>query len=189
MPIIRKGSHAIHFAHVPRVAGRALIQAFSKAGWVPDYHIPATGEMHPHPTFEEQREEILSIPSFATVRDPVDRFISACKFEGLCESEEAVVSMLRNQVHRPSVPQRHFLPQSDFIAPHTRVFKYESEIPQLVEFLKFSGLMRSGDELARLNPGAAVYEVNKDKVSQDLLKVRRWYIQDYRAFGYIGSKS
>lgn len=185
MPIIRKGSHAIHFAHVPRTGGRALLQAFSMSGWSVDYGAP---DPHPHPYFDEE-EESSRIPSFAVVRDPVDRFISACKFEGLCSSESEVASLLSVQSERPTVPQRHFQLQSRFIGNNTMIFKYEEDQDKLLDYMRFSGLLKFNQTLNQVNAGASVFEVDKDRLGKDIMKIRRWYIDDYRRFGYIGSKT
>lgn len=185
MPIIRKGSHAIHFAHVPRTGGRSLLQSFCMAGW----HVDSGGkEPHPHPYFDSV-EENFHIPSFAVVRDPVDRFISACKFEGLCSSQEDVLSLLKAQSERPSVPQRHFQPQTRFIGPETMIFKYEKDQDKLLDYMRFAGLVKQGHTVGRINSGSAVFEVDKSALGKDLMKVRRWYMDDYRKFDYIGSKT
>ena len=185
MPIIRKGSHAIHFAHVPRTGGRALLQAFSMSGWSIDY---GARDTHPHPYFDEEGEDSL-IPSFAVVRDPVDRFISACKFEGLCSSEEDVRSILSAQSERPTVPHRHFETQSRFVGPHTMIFKYEDDLDKLLDYMRFAGLVRRDHIIGRVNSGSAVFEVDKAALGKDLMKIRRWYVEDYRRFAYIGSKA
>lgn len=188
MPIIRKGSHAIHFAHVPRTGGRSLLQSFSRAGWRPDFRSQG-GTSHPHLHFDEFGAEVLDIPSFAVVRDPIDRFISACKFEGLCGSQSAIESMLSAQEDRPSVEQRHFELQSNFIGPNTKIFKYEDDYDKLLDYLRFAGLVRHSDIPSRVNPGAAVFEVDKESLGKQLMKIRRWYIGDYRRFEYIGTKT
>lgn len=185
MPIIRKGSHAIHFAHVPRTGGRAMVQAFCMAGWTVDC---GHKNPHPHPYFDEQ-EEHKSIPSFAVVRDPVDRFISACKFEGLCSSEDEVASLLSVQSERPTVSQRHFQLQSRFIGPNTMIFKYEEDQDKLLDYMRFSGLLKFNQTLNHINIGASVFEVDKERLGNDIMKIRRWYIDDYRRFDYIGSKT
>ena len=185
MPIIRKGTHAIHFAHVPRTGGRSLLQAFCVAGW----HVDSGGrELHPHPYFDAT-EEHLRIPSFAVVRDPIDRFISACKFEGLCSSEDEVASLLSVQSERPTVTHRHFQPQSRFVGPHTMIFKYEEDQDKLLDYMRFAGLVKHDQTLGRINSGAAVFEVDKERLGNDIMKIRRWYIDDYRRFDYIGSKA
>lgn len=185
MPIIRKGSHAIHFAHVPRTGGRSLLQAFCMAGWSVD---SGSKESHPHPYFDAT-EEHLHIPSFAVVRDPVDRFISACKFEGLCSSQQDILSLLRAQSDRPTVSHRHFQPQSRFVGPHTMIFKYEEDLDKLLDYMRFAGLVRHDHTVGRINSGSAVFEVDKSALGKDLMKVRRWYVEDYRRFAYIGSKA
>jgi len=189
MPIMRKGSHAIHFAHIPRTGGRALIQAFCRSGWTPDYKSQTTNRSHPHLYFEEVKGEALNISSFAVVRDPIDRFISACKFEGLCESQAAIVSMLSVQEDRPTVEQRHFQSQYKFIGPNTMIFKYEEDQEKLLDYMRFAGLVGHEDSISKVNHGAAIYEVNKKELGSDSIKIRRWYIDDYRRFGYIGSKT
>lgn len=155
------------------------------AGW----HVDSGGkDPHPHPYFDSA-EEHLRIPSFAVVRDPVDRFISACKFEGLCGSQQDILSLLRAQNDRPTVKHRHFQPQSRFVGPHTMVFKYEEDQDKLLEYMKFAGLVKHDQSVGRINSGAAVFEVDKTALGKDIMKIRRWYIDDYRRFAYISSKA
>ena len=123
------------------------------------------------------------------MRDPIDRFISACKFEGLCSSEDEVASLLSVQSERPTVTHRHFQPQSRFVGPHTMIFKYEEDQDKLLDYMRFAGLVKHDQTLGRINSGAAVFEVDKERLGNDIMKIRRWYIDDYRRFDYIGSKA
>ena len=184
MPIFRKGGHAIHFAHVPRTGGRALVKAVTKAGWFIDY----TGRnrnTHPHLMIHEYDESIKEMPSFAVVRDPVSRFISACKFEGLCKSQDEVVEFLNESKSIPEIEERHFNRQVDFIAPHTKIFKYEEDMENLYEFMEFAGLLKSKDDVTQFNPGSYEFEFNVEEFSSSVMKLRVWYLSDYKRFGYI----
>ena len=69
------------------------------------------------------------------------------------------------------------------------IFKYEKDQDKLLDYMRFAGLVNHGDTVGRINSGAAVFEVDKSALGKDLMKVRRWYMDDYRRFDYIGSKA
>lgn len=59
MPILRKGDRAVHFAHVPRTGGRALLQAIVRSGWSPC--LTPTGsnrDVKPHLFHDEIHEQV-----------------------------------------------------------------------------------------------------------------------------------
>ena len=49
--------------------------------------------------------------------------------------------------------------------------------------------MKFNQTLNHINMGASVFEVDKERLGNDIMKIRRWYIDDYRRFDYIGSKA
>tara|TARA_R110001592_G_scaffold72890_3_gene222706 strand:+ start:1093 stop:1305 length:213 start_codon:yes stop_codon:yes gene_type:complete len=69
------------------------------------------------------------------------------------------------------------------------IFKYEEDLDKLLDYMRFAGLVRHDHTVGRINSGSAVFEVDKSALGKDLMKVRRWYVEDYRRFAYIGSKA
>lgn len=190
MPILRKGDRAVHFAHVPRTGGRAILQAASRSGWCVERSIDGNAsEVRSHLFYDEIKIGVSDIPSFALVRDPIDRFISATKYDGRCNSQDELITFIDVHDLVPEVAERHFKPQHSFIAPHTVVYKYETQYEELIRALVVAGIIHWDVEVEQLNAGAVLYEVDKASLNQHLGKVRRWYIEDYRRFAYIGSKA
>lgn len=190
MPILRKGDRAVHFAHVPRTGGRSIIQAAVHNGWSVERFIESDRRViKSHLFYSEISGTADRLVSFAVVRDPVDRFISATKYLGRCQSQSDVVDLLHHQDAYPDVEERHFHPQGLFISEHTILFKYETELPMLVNSLKIADIIRKDYEPLRINDGAVIFDVNKEEIKRDLAKVRRWYMEDYKRFEYIGTKA
>jgi len=190
VPILRKGDRAVHFAHVPRTGGRALLQAIVRSGWSPC--LTPTGsnrDVKPHLFHDEIHEQVKSIPSFAVIRDPIDRFISATKYNGRCHSQSDLIDFIHTHKHLPEVEERHFAPQISFLAPHTVTYRYESQYQSLIDALRIGGIINLDVEVEHFNHGAVLFEVNKDEINQHLSKIRRWYIDDYRQLGLLGKKA
>ena len=185
MPILRKGDRAIHFSHVPRTGGRSILQAANKSGWRVERHIDGfVRKVYSHPYYSEEIERASSIPSFAIVRDPVDRFISATKYGGRCQNQDDVKSLINAQKSFPDTFERHFDPQVNFIGEKTIIYKYETQYEDCINALRIAGLILPEVEVGRVNSDAVLFEVNKGSIKSELMKVKKWYLDDYRAFGY-----
>jgi hypothetical protein len=68
------------------------------------------------------------------------------------------------------------------------IFKYEEDQDKLLDYMRFAGLVKHDQTVGRINSGAVVFESDRASLGKGLMKVRRWYVDDYRRFGYIGSK-
>ena len=187
MPIFRKGDHAVNFAHIPRTGGRSIIREASKNGWKVDYGY-GKNFFHQHVFFDEYDRSVQRIPSFAVVRDPFDRFVSACRFERMCESQDDVVSFIDDLSDIPEVEYRHFDPQHKFVGPDTMIFNYETDLELLYSHLRFAGLLGPKQEVEIYRPNESNFDVDRDEMKAELLQIRRWYIEDYKRFGYMESK-
>ena len=187
MPILRKGDYAINFAHIPRTGGRSIIREAAKNGWRVDYGY-GKNFFQQHAFFDEYDRSVRSIPSFAVVRDPFDRFVSACRFEGMCESQDDVVKFIDGLSDIPEVKYRHFDPQHKFVGPDTMIFNYETDLDLLYDHLRFAGLLKPNQKVEVYRPNESSFDVDRDAMKAQAFKIRRWYLTDYRQFEYIESK-
>lgn len=185
MPILRKGDRAIHFSHVPRTGGRSILHAAMLSGWRVERHVDGFArKVYSHPYYEEEIGRASLIPSFAIVRDPVDRFISATKYGGRCQNQDDVRSLIIAQKSFPDTLERHFDPQVSFIGENTLIYKYETQYEECIKALRLADIIIPEVEVGRINSDAVLFEVNKDSIKSELMKVKKWYLDDYRAFGY-----
>ena len=180
MPVIGSGNIKFFFSHVPRTGGRAFIQAMVQSGCDVDYRL--RHGTHPHATWEETSKVFGSdMPCVAVVREPVERFLSAMRFEDRSKDADDMKRQIRGMRQPPQVEERHFKPQGLFVPDHALVFKYEENLPDLERYLRAFGFIKSDVLIRRMNAGGA----NHDLPSRvGLTKVRRWYKHDFRRFDY-----
>lgn len=163
MPIFEKDGRRIMFAHIPKTAGTALIMAFVGAGWrmsnhdMSDYpgstwnklrdtfgvdHIPKQGRAfrYPHPLQHAPRIVWRTWgpfdESFAVVRHPEDRLISALKYHFTLQSafddlDRFAADRIGYARSRPWGPWLalggHMIRQSAFLGPETVIFRFEED--------------------------------------------------------------
>jgi len=180
MPVIGSGNIKFFFSHVPRTAGRSFVQAMVQSGCDVDYRL--RHGTHPHATWEETRKVFGSeIPCVAVVREPVERFLSAMRFEDRSIDAADMKKQIRGMRQPPQVEERHFRPQAEFVPEHALIFKYETELPDLEKYLRAFGFILPSVKIQRMNSGGSQHDL-KGRVG--LTKVRRWYKHDFRRFGY-----
>ena len=143
MPIFHntKTNRKFFFIHIPRTAGRFLIENF----WLNDFEIehhltkeivkdtakyiwtPSEGVeiSHTHYSLYNKWKNIKDIPSITVVRNPIDRFFSASG-----RVDPAFQSSLENWTDYKKFFSKNkknnlWRPQHEFISPHTNIWKYE----------------------------------------------------------------
>lgn len=186
MAILRKNERSIHFSHVPRTAGRSLIMATGLNGWRCHKHVSGfRKKQHLHMFYDEIIREAECIPGFAVVRDPVERFISATRYGARCSDRKSLIDLVASLDTFPDTLERHFHPQHLFVGPKTIIYKYESQFDEMVNMLRLSGLIGLEQEMPHVkDPHENDYEIG-DLPKKTLAKIRKWYIEDYKRFGYM----
>jgi len=136
-----KTNRKFFFIHIPRTAGRFLIENF----WLNDFEIehhltkeivkdtakyiwtPSEGVeiSHTHYSLYNKWKNIKDIPSITVVRNPIDRFFSASG-----RVDPAFQSSLENWTDYKKFFSKNkknnlWRPQHEFISPHTNIWKYE----------------------------------------------------------------
>ena len=146
MPIFHhtKTHGKFFFIHIPRTAGRFLVENFWRNDYDIEHHLtkerikekeipnylwtPAEGVeiSHTHYSLYSKWKSIKDLPSIAIVRNPIDRFFSASgrlspnlqsSFENWATYENFFSKKKKNNWWRP---------QHEFVSPHTKIWKYEN---------------------------------------------------------------
>ena len=145
MPIFHhtKTHGRFFFIHIPRTAGRFLVENF----WLNDYDIehhltneriktkeipdylwtPVEGVeiSHTHYSLYNKWKSIKDLPSITVVRNPIDRFFSASG--RIASSLPSSFENWTTYKNFFSKKEKHnwWRPQHEFVSPHTNIWKYE----------------------------------------------------------------
>jgi len=134
------------FIHIPRTAGRFLVENFWRNDYDIEHHLtkerikekemsnylwtPAEGVeiSHTHYSLYSKWKNIKDLPSITIVRNPIDRFFSASGriAPGLQSSFENWTTY-ENFFSKEALTKIHnwWRPQHEFVSPHTKIWKYE----------------------------------------------------------------
>ena len=149
MPIFHhtKTHGRFFFIHIPRTAGRFLIENFKENGYKIEHHLTRKvlkeegvnkylcerqdniENGHAHCSHYNKWKNTKGLPSIAIVRNPVDKFFSS----SFSLTKKFDQSYLENWVNfkrifslQPFPFFSWWLPQYDFISPRTKTWKYEN---------------------------------------------------------------
>lgn len=189
MAIFKKGGMSFHIPHIPLTRCEPFLQGFYSNFWNIDRRAKG-GNLRSQASlfYEEVEEEASRCLSFTLVRDPLDRFIDAAGIYGLCKSQYDLVRFIEEHETPPETEDRSFYPQHLFVGPHTEIFKYEEDYDVLMRSFSACGMFHEDFDPSNIGPRECGFEVDRDEISSYLGKVRRWYLQDYKQFGYIPNK-
>ena len=209
MPIIRASNKLIYFAHVPKCGGSA----------VEDYLRERFGAL----AFEDR--QFLSVPeqrrwtrtspqhidiaardrlfpagffdhSFAVVRHPVDRIVSAYHFQLEVERTIPVnvsfgdwlFKVSEELEDRPSIYDNHLRPMADIVPVDAVVFRLENGLDALVPwFDDVTGEKTGPRAVGVTNKRGERVEVKSEKVvptKAELAFIEKMYERDFERFGY-----
>ena len=203
MPIFHntKTNRRFFFIHIPRTAGRFLIENFWLNGFKIEHHL--TKEIvkdtakyiwtiaegveisHTHYSLYNKWKNIKDIPSITVVRNPIDRFFSASG-----RVSPAFQASLENWTDYKkffSKKEKHnwWRPQHEFISPHTNIWKYEDGFGK--NFYDWINKILSINFSIKTN----VYTTRNYDYTPRLLKttklidnVKKFYHRDFKKFDY-----
>jgi hypothetical protein len=223
MPITRAKNKIIYFAHVPKCGGTTVEKAFENAGFQWVFHRgrwKSMGKMayvKSMPTHISARHFEMLFPgsfidlTFAVVRHPLSRFLSAFNYNRLTGripwhfGIDKFMSRLENSRDRFLFNyDNHFLTASEIIPQDSTVFRLEDGLEEIIPWLrKALGDYEVGIDFHVENkrayndtasPSPLKEQIKKrfqpkipslDVLSDDLInRVSELYKEDYVKFGY-----
>lgn len=214
MPIVRAGSQLIYFAHVPKCAGSAvesyLRDRFGPIAFRDNRYMtraPAQRWSRTSPQHVDAATLRQFFPkhffdaSFAVVRHPVSRVVSAWHFQlevekrvpqGVSFSEWLEDLADRHEVD-PFVFDNHTRPMTELVPDNAEIFRLEEGLDGIVDWL--DGIVGNADgprtigqsNIRGAHGGAKSAKVEPDPV--DLETIRRLYAADFERFGYAPDRT
>lgn len=209
MPMFRTGEKLIYFAHVPKCAGSSMVYylqdrfgtlAFNDDAfhWVPEkerwsrtspQHIntEALNRIFPEGFFDA---------SFAVVRHPVSRLVSAYHFQ--LEVEKRITtdtsfgawlkSLKAQQADDPYMLDNHTRPMDDIVPDAAHIFYLEDGFDSFIGWLdEISGSTDGPRTMAAVNARGADGAGSTQKIvptQEDIKLIERLYARDFERFGY-----
>ncbi|MEL7299500.1 MAG: sulfotransferase family 2 domain-containing protein [Pseudomonadota bacterium] len=213
MPIVRAGAKLIYFAHVPKCGGSAvetyLADRFGALAFHDDAFLSRNGQERWSAT-SPQHIDAATLDtlfprsffdaSFAVVRHPVARLVSAYHFQR--EMERAIPEGLDFSAWLDTLPARlatrrdaydnHIRPMSDLVPGGAAVFHLEHGLAALVPWLDtVTGAATGPRRIAHMNARGAYVSVKAEAApkavvtdaDRDLISVL--YAEDFARFSYV----
>lgn len=215
MPIIRAAQALIFFAHVPKCGGSSVQDylrdrfgplAFEYRGY---YSIPERerwSKTSPQHIDNISRDRMFPPgffdASFAIVRHPVARLVSAYHFqmevekslpEGL-EFSTWLEGLPKLREENPFAYDNHVRPMDEIVPPEAKIFYLEHGLDTLVPwFDEVTGEKKGPRAIRHANKRGAYQKVSTQKASPsaaDLQLIQELYAADFARFGYtVDSKA
>lgn len=209
MPLFRIGDKLHYFAHVPKCGGssveRYLRDRFGKLAFVDTRYLERAAPLRwtrsspQHLAISDFRrlvpEEWIA-SSFAVVRHPLHRLVSAFRFH--VEVERSIASIwtldewfedwLEKAAANPFLYDGHLRPQSDLIPADATIFPMEKGLDAIIPYLdELAGSQDGPRQIAVRNAHRAADgpTASQDRPSSHTLeRVASYYAEDFRRFGY-----
>ncbi|MCW3784788.1 sulfotransferase family protein [Defluviimonas salinarum] len=209
MPVFRTGGQLHYYAHVPKCGGSSveayLTSRFGSLAFVDTRHLDlpeARRWTRSSPQHVAMADFHRLVPadwiasSFAVVRHPVKRLVSAFRFQVEVEGTVAALwsidewfdDWLKRAEAEPFLYDNHLRPQSEIVPEDATLFRIEDGLDRLVPHL---------DALAGNTDGARTIpaeNVRKKSIGPDtarlkpsaetLARIGVFYADDFRRFGY-----
>tara|TARA_R110002020_G_scaffold31431_2_gene97962 strand:- start:1092 stop:1736 length:645 start_codon:yes stop_codon:yes gene_type:complete len=194
------------FIHIPRTAGRFLIENFKENGYKIEDHLTKRilkeeeinnylcechdkiENGHAHYSHYKKWKNIKDLPFITIVRDPIDKFFSS-SFPLSKKYNQSYLESWTNFERIFSIQTKYksswWLPQHEFISPHTQVWKYEKGFDKA--FCEWISSILSSDFTIKIKTYAkSNYDQSTFKRTNALVaNIKKFYHQDFQRLAYF----
>ncbi|MBF9032144.1 sulfotransferase family 2 domain-containing protein [Rhodobacterales bacterium HKCCE3408] len=206
MPIIRAGAQLIYYAHVPKCGGssveRYLTDRFGPIAFVDTRHHSLRPERR-WSRSSPQHIDLVSFErlfprgffdaSFAIVRHPVARLVSAYHFQ--LEVERSTPAAFSFSDWLDMIPEtlaeipfaydNHILPMTQIVPEGARVFHIEHGVDAIIPwFDELTGVVCGPRAMRRVNEHKGRGGAKEKPSATDIARIAEIYAEDFERFGY-----
>lgn len=209
MPVFRIGNALHYFAHVPKCGGSSveayLRRRFGSLAFLDTRHLDlpeaarwtrSSPQHVPAAAFHRLIPPDWIASSFAVVRDPVKRLVSAFQYQVEVEGTVAPLwsidewfdDWLGRAEAEPFLYDNHLRPQSQIVPEGATVFRLEDGLDALVAHLdRLAGDANGPRRIPKENVRRKAMAPDAERLipsAATLARVASFYAEDYRRFGY-----
>lgn len=191
MTLYRANGRVLHFVHIPKTGGSSLGTTIRNSGARRALHHKSdlgflkmpVQHMHAH-LYTRLIPKQFCNATIAVVRDPLARMMSEFKYqENLNRTrlsfDQWVEQVIGEYNEDPFCHQNHIRPQHEFIAPRTKVFRFEDGLEAPLNFA--CGILKlSPNPLEQLKRSSRTFE--PPAATKKI--IRDFYARDYEVLGY-----
>lgn len=196
MPVYTIAGRRILFVHIPKTGGMAISAVLQQAGEM-RFDRPLRQGRHRFQPRHATADTIASLydPAwfdmiFAVVRDPVARAVSEYRYQRrksglhlarLAGFDAWLALALARSAKDPAFRDNHFRPQTDFLLPRTRVFRFEDGLSAPLAAVSALTGLDLAPRLALRNPSPEPAFTPSDR---SLDRLATAYRRDFETFDY-----
>lgn len=209
MPFVRSRGLLIYFSHVPKCAGTTVenylvdrfgAMAFQDKKYLSQPELKRWSRTSPQHIDRHVLDRLFPPGffdiSFAVVRNPVDRIISAWHFQLEVERtipqgqvfREWLMDLEELHLERPFAFDNHTRPMSDLVPLDAKVFHLENGLDPIIPWLDdVTGHKDGPRQFGETNRRGAHTATKAKKIQPDTLEmelINRIYAADFKRFGY-----
>lgn len=209
MPIFRAGSKLVYFAHVPKCAGSSMLQYLQDRFGAVAFHDPARHTLPEDRRWSRtspQHVDVQSLgrlfpdgffdASFAIVRHPVSRLVSAFHFQREVERRVAegvtfgawLEDAAAKRADQPFIYDNHTRPMDEIVPSWSTVFHLEDGFEPFITWLdEMTGDATGPRALPKVNERKSSnrHKTAKTEPTADEIRlIAKLYARDFERFGY-----